>query len=85
MDISSNSQLVPYHQGPIQVTPHKKVSPRIVAADVNPAVKRYAQMIPPRISRNPTRPDVHDSVYHPNRLLETQKMNKVGLLVDIYT
>jgi hypothetical protein len=85
MKIYSDSQLVPYHQGPVQIRPFRKVSPRVVPADVNPAVKRYAQMSPPRISRNPTQADVHDSVYQPDRRLEIQKMNKVGLIVDIYT
>ena len=85
MDIPSNSQLVPYHQEPIQVTQKSDAYPRPVPAGANPAVKRYAQMIPPRISRNPTQPDLDGSVYHSDRRLETQKTNKVGLLIDIYT
>ena len=85
MKIPSDSQLVPYHQGPFQIGPYTKVSPRVVPADTNPAVKRYAQMSPPRFSRNPTKAEVHDSVYRPDRRLEIQKMNKVGLFVDIYT
>ena len=85
MDIPSNSQLVPYHQGPNQIANHTKASPRGVPAEANPAVKRYAQMIPPRNSRNPTQSDEHEPVYHSTRRHETQKNIKVGLLIDIYT
>ena len=84
MNVSSNLQLVPYNHGPIQATPYRPISARVVPADVNPAAKRYAQMLPPRIYKNPTQTDRHESVYYPDRRPRFQKINKVGLLIDIY-
>ena len=85
MDISSNRQLVPYAQKTSQVTRHSTASTGAVPVDSNPAAKRYAQMIPPRSSGHSTQSDVGESVYGSSRRLETQKMNKVGILIDIYT
>lgn len=84
MNTISDSQLVPYHREPQQVRPLKPVAPRPVTAEGNPAAKRYAQMLPPRMSRHANQPESRESEYNSFRRLKNPKLNQVGLLIDIH-
>jgi hypothetical protein len=84
VNISSNLQLVPYHHRPSQDAFDVPKPARPNQADGNPAAKQYVPMLSPPISRHANLPDGYESILHHNRCSRTQKINQVGLLIDIY-
>jgi len=84
MDISSNNQLVPYNQGPRQVTPYSPRETGAVPADGYSAAKRYVLMPPPHSPGYKIQTRDQESIYTSNRQIKAQEINQVGLRIDIY-
>ena len=84
MDISSNNQLVPYHQGPRQVTPY---APERSAADPADGYRRpwrYVPKPPPHYPGTKIHPGYQASIYTSKCQTKAQESDRVGLLVNIY-
>ena len=84
VDISPNSQLVPYSPGQYQVTPHTLQSPQILRFSAEPGSNRYTRLTPPIFTDNKNQDDQSEPAYNSDRILVTPKINQVGLLIDIY-
>ncbi len=84
MDIPANNQLVPYYPGQNQVIPYTPKSSRTLSLAGEPAPRRYALLLPPTFTANQNQPDLPESAYNSSRRLVTPKINKIGLLIDIY-
>ena len=84
MDISSNNQLVPYNQGPNQLTPYAPRPKGSVAADGYAATKRYVLMPPPHSPGYKIRSGNQDLTYTSSRQIKVQDTDRVGLRIDIF-
>ena len=84
MEISSNSQLVPYYPDQRQILLYKADHSETLAVLLNlglgqnhlPHRPSFAGIVPP--------PGFQMPEYDSDRRLKTPKMNQVGLLIDIY-
>lgn len=84
MDISSNTQLVPYNQEPryvVQYWPRKIGSG---SADRHPAAQQNILMPPPPSPGYKIQARDLASIYNSNCQFKAQEINPVGLLIDIY-
>ena len=79
-DNPAGNQLIPWYPGQNQVIP----ASRIISLSREPGTRRYAPFSPPFYSDNEIQPEPPKSAYNSSRRLVTQKMNQVGLLIDIY-
>ena len=84
MDISTNNQLVPYNQGPRQVSPFPPREPRSGPPEGPSAAKRYVLMPPPHSPKFTTQSGGQKPIYTPSRRIKSSEINQVGLLIDIY-
>ncbi|MDX2500179.1 MAG: hypothetical protein QNL14_06685 [Deltaproteobacteria bacterium] len=84
MDISSNNQLVPYNQGPRQVTPYAPRKTAPVPADGNPRPRRYVPEPAPRYHGPMINSENQESIYTANSQSKAQETHRVGLLINIY-
>ena len=84
MDISSNNQLVPYNQGPRQLTPYAPRPTGSVPADGYSAAKRYVLMPPSHSPGYKVHSGDQDLIYTSSRQIKVQDTNQVGLRLDIY-
>ena len=84
MDISSINQLVPYNQGPRQLTSYLQRESGSVPANGYPATKRYALMPPSHSPGYKIHTGDQDSTYTSSRRIKVQELNHVGSLIDIY-
>ena len=84
MEISSNNQLVPYYQGPRQVTPNAPREPGSVTADGYSAAKRYVLMPPSHSPGYKIDPGDQEQIYTSSRRIKVKETNHVGSLIDIY-
>jgi len=83
-DNPAGNQLVPWYPGQNQVMPYMPKPSRIISLSREPGTKRYAPLSPPFYSHNEIQPELPKSAYNSRSRLVTQKMNQVGLLIDIY-
>ena len=79
-DNPAGNQLIPWYPEQNQVIP----ASRIISLSREPGTRRYAPFSPPFYSNNKIQPEPPKSAYNSSRRLVTQKMNQVGLLIDIY-
>ena len=84
MDISSNNQLVPYNQGPRQLTPYPPRPKGSVTADGYSAAKRYVLMPPSHSPGYKVHSGDQDLIYTSSRQIKVQDTNPVGIRIDIY-
>ena len=84
MDISSNNQLVPYNQGPRQLTPYSPTKAGSVPAGGNSAAKRYVLMPPSHSPGYRIHAGDQDLIYTSSRQLKAQETDQVGLRIDIF-
>ena len=84
MDISTNNQLVPYNQGPRQVSPFPPREPRSDPPEGPSADKRYALMPPPHSPKFTAHSGGQEPIYTSSRRIKSPEINQVGLLIDIY-
>ncbi len=84
MDISSNYQLVPYNQGPRQVTAFGHRATGDSPADRYSEAKRYVRLPPPHSPGYKIESRNQESIYISSRQIKAHKINQVGLLIDIY-
>jgi hypothetical protein len=84
MDISSDNQLVPYIQGPRQVTPYSLRKAASVPADGYRRPRRFEPMPPPQYPDLKIQPGIQESIYSSNRRKQAPKSHRIGLLIDIY-
>jgi len=84
MDISSNNQLVPYNQGPRQLTPYSPGPTGSVTADGYSAAKRYVRVPPSHSPGYKIHSRDQDLIYTSSRQIKVQETNQVGLRLDIY-
>ncbi len=83
-DNPAGNQLIPWYPGQNQVMPYMPKPSRIISLSREPGTKRYAPFSPPLYSNNEIQPKLPKSAYNSSRRLVTQKMNQVGLLINIY-
>ena len=83
-DNPAGNQLVPWYPGQNQVMPYMPKPSRIISLAREPGTKRYAALSLPFYSNNEIQPELPKPAYNSSRRLVTQKMNQVGLLIDIY-
>jgi len=84
MDISSNNQLVPYHQDTRQITAYAPSTRRAASDCGNTLVKRHDWTHTTGSPGHRIRPDASDPLYRYSRRLKFPKMSQVGLRIDIY-
>jgi hypothetical protein len=84
MEISSDNQLVPYNQGPRQVSPFPSREPRSVPPEGSSAAQRYVLMPPPHSPKFAPQSGGQEPIYTSSRRIKSSEINQVGLLIDIY-
>jgi hypothetical protein len=83
-DNPAGNQLIPWYPGQNQVMPYMPKPSRIISLSREPGTKLYTPFSPPFYSNKEIQPEPPKSAYNSSRRLVTQKMNQVGLLIDIY-
>jgi len=84
MDISSDNQLIPFDQGPKQVTPFARTA-LIPASDRrNQRVMQYTQALSSHSPKHGNPLNDHKPIYTSGRRINSLKKNDVGVLIDIY-
>ena len=84
-DNSSGNQLVPWYPEQNQVIPYTPEPSRRLSLSSEPGTKRYTLFFPPFYSNNDNiQHALPKSAYNSSRRLITTKMNRVGLLINIY-
>jgi len=84
MDISSNNQLVPYNQGPKQLTPYSPKKTGSVQADGYSAAKGYTLALPSHSPGYKIHSGDQDLIYTSSRQIKAQETDQVGLRIDIF-
>jgi hypothetical protein len=83
MVIYSQSRLVPHNQS-YPVTPNKPISSQSATVSGNPGPKRHELVLTSRLAGNINQLKDQDSVYNSTRRGKVSKLDRVGLLIDIY-
>ena len=83
-DNPAGNQLVPWYPAHNQVRPYMPKPSHIISLSREPGTKRYAPFSPPFYSNKEIQPELPESAYNSSRRLVIQKMNRIGLLIDIY-
>ena len=84
MDISSNNQLIPYHQELRQLVPYGHRGPGSAPANSYPATRQDVLMPPAPSPGAIGFGAVRGSIYTSDRRIKVQESNHVGSLIDIY-
>ena len=84
MDISSDSQLIPFDQGPKQVMPFIRTVLIPASERRNQNVMRYTQAQSSHSPKHDNQLDDHKPIYTSNRRIHSLQRNEIGLLIDIY-
>jgi hypothetical protein len=84
MDIPSNKQLIPYNPEQHRIVPQTAKFAGSAANLAHGGLMRDNLLHPRDFSIIITLPDHHEPEYNVNLRLKTSKLNRVGLLIDIY-
>jgi len=84
MDITTSKQLVPYDKGLRPLVRYERRQPDIMPANSNPASRRHTQAPSPASTGYQVQSWGKVSIYIPSQNLKAQKIDQVGLLIDIY-
>ncbi|MGD8256274.1 MAG: hypothetical protein PVG70_02175 [Desulfobacterales bacterium] len=84
MDISSDKQLIPFDQGPKQVTPFARTALIPASERRNQSVTQYTQAQSSHSPKHDNQLDDHKPIYTSSRRINSLKKNEIGLLIDIY-
>ena len=84
MDISSDNQLIPFDQGPKQVTPFARTALIPASERRNQSVMQYTQAQSSHSPKHGNQLDDHKPIYTSSRRINSLKRNEIGLLIDIY-
>ena len=81
---AANNQLIPYLPSKTRIIPVESHGSEESSPARDHASKPYVLVIPPTAKWAIRTPNPAESAYNTNRRLEVPKMNRIGLLIDIY-